>query len=87
MYNSLIMPVVGVFGYYIFRWTAVYKMPLLLLIINTFLSVFKLVEIDLYSAFLWTLIYSIFVLVGIAIAFLLHYAFRKEKNEDEEKDE
>ena len=79
MYNSLIMPIVGVFGYYVFRWKAVYKMPLLLLIIDTFICIFRLVELDLYSAFIWTLIYSVFVFVGIAIAFLLHFAFGKEK--------
>lgn len=79
MYNSLIMPVVGIFGYYVFRWKAIYKVPILLLIIDTFVCLFKLVDLDLYSAFLWTMIYSIFVFVGIAIAFLLHFAFRKEK--------
>ena len=80
MYNSLIMPVVGIFGYYVFRWKAIYKVPILLLIIDTFVCLFKLVDLDLYSAFLWTVIYSSFVFVGIAIAFLLHFAFKKEKN-------
>ena len=80
MYNSLIMPIVGIFGYYVFRWKAIYKVPILLLIIDTFVCLFKLVDLDLYSAFLWTVIYSIFVFVGIAMAFLLHFAFRKEKN-------
>jgi len=80
MYNSLIMPVVGIFGYYVFRWKAIYKVPILLLIIDAFICLFRLVDLDLYSAFLWTVIYSIFVFVGIAIAFLLHFAFRKEKN-------
>lgn len=78
MYNSLLMPVVGIFGYYVFRWRAVYKMPILLLSMNLFVCLFKLAEIDLYSAFLWTGIYSIFVFIGIAIAFLLHFALRKE---------
>ena len=80
MYNSLVMPVAGVFGYYVFRWKAVYKVPILLLIIDTVVCLFKLVDLDLYGALLWTGIYSIFVFVGIAIAFLLHFAFRKEKN-------
>lgn len=81
MYNSLIMPIVGIFGYFVFGWRAVYKMPVLLLIIEMFVCISKLVNIDLYSAFMWTIVYSLFVLVGIAIAFLLHYAFRKEKKE------
>lgn len=80
MYNSLLMPIVGVFGYSIFRWKAIIKMPILLLIIDMFVCVFKLVDLDLYSAFVWTVIYSIFVFIGIAISFLLHFAFRKEKN-------
>ena len=81
MYNSLIMPIVGIFGYYVFRWKAIYKMPILLLSIDTLVCLFQLVDLDLYSALLWTLIYSIFVVVGIVIAFLLHFALRKEKNE------
>lgn len=80
MYNSLIMPIVGIFGYYVFRWKAIYKVPILLLLIDTFVCLFKLVDLDIYTAFLWTMIYSAFVLVGIAIAFLLHFAFRKEQN-------
>ena len=80
MYNSLIMPIVGIFGYYVFRWQALYKMPVLLLIIDVFVCLFKLVDLDFYSAILWTAIYSLFVYVGIAIAFLLHFSFRKEKN-------
>lgn len=78
MYNSLIMPIVGIFGYLIFRWRAIYRMPILLLAIDVFAWLFGLVELDLYSTVVWTLLYSAFVLVGIAIAFLLHYAFRKE---------
>lgn len=80
MYNSLIMPIVGVFAYLIFGWRAVYKMPVLLLVIDMFLCLTKLINIGIYTAFLWTIVYSLFVLVGIAIAFLLHYAFKKENN-------
>ena len=80
MYNSLIMPIVGVFGYFAFDWKAIYKMPLLLLIVDIFMGLFKLVEFDLYSAVGWTFIYSIFVFAGIVIAFLLHYALRKEND-------
>ena len=78
MYNSLIMPIVGVFGYYVFKWKAIYKMPILLLAIDLSVCLFRLVELDLYSAVMWTGIYSIFVFIGIAIAFLIHYATRKE---------
>lgn len=81
MYNSLLMPLVGLFGYYVFGLRAIYKVPVLLLIIDLFVSLFGLAEIDLYSAVLWTGIYSIFVVVGIVMGFLLHYALRKEKRE------
>lgn len=81
LFNSLIMPIVGIFGYIIFGWKSVYKMPALLLAIDVFACLFKLVELELISAFMWTIVYSLFVLVGIAIAFLMHFAFRKEKNE------
>ena len=78
MYNSLIMPIVGVFGYYVFKWRAVYKAPMLLLLIDLAVFAFQLVEIGLADTIGWTFIYSIFVLIGVAIAFLLHYAIKKE---------
>ena len=79
MYNSLIMPVAGVFGYYVFKWQAVYKLPILLLAIDLGVFACQLIEISFAETLLWTLIYSGFALVGVAIAFLLHYAFKKEE--------
>ena len=81
MYNSVIMPIVGLFGYYVFKWKALYKMPILLLIINLLAYHLHFTEIDFISVFPWTAIYSIFVVVGVIIAFLLHFAFRKERKE------
>lgn len=78
MYNSLIMPVVGIFGYYVFKWKAIYKLPVLLLIIDLAVFAFQLVEIGFADTLMWTVLYAIFVFVGVAIAFLLHYAFKKE---------
>ena len=81
-YNSLIMPIVGIFGYVIFRWKSLYAVPLLLLITNVIsfvLNVFRgIEELGMYSRVMWTGIYSVFVIVGIIIAGLIHYAFRKE---------
>lgn len=81
-YNSLIMPIVGVFGYVIFRWKSLYAVPILLLFTNVISFVLNVVrgieEIGMYSRVMWTGIYSIFVVVGIVIAGLIHYAFRKE---------
>jgi hypothetical protein len=73
------MPVVGVFGYYVFKWQAVYKLPILLLAIDLGVFASQLVEIGLLDTLIWTLVYSGFALVGVAIAFLLHYAFKKEE--------
>ena len=81
MYNSVIMPIVGLFGYYVFKWKALFKMPILLLIINFLAYHLHFAEIDFISVFPWTAIYSIFVIVGVLIAFLLHFAFRKERKE------
>ena len=78
MYNSLIMPIVGIFGYYVFKWKAIYKLPVLLLIIDLAVFAFQLVEIGFADTLMWTVLYAIFVFVGVAIAFLLHYAFKKE---------
>lgn len=78
MYNSLIMPIVGIFGYYVFKWKAIYKLPVLLLIIDLAVFAFQLVEIGFADTLMWTVLYAIFVLVGVAIAFLLHYALKKE---------
>lgn len=78
MYNSLIMPAVGVFGYCSFRLKALYKLPILLLFIEAFAFVFKMVETDFYSLFVWSFIYYIFIFAGVAIAYLLHFALRKE---------
>ena len=78
MYNSLIMPIVGIFGYYVFKWKAIYKLPVLLLIIDLAVFAFQLVEIGFADTLMWTVLYAIFVFVGVAIAFLLYYAFKKE---------
>ena len=78
MYNSLIMPIVGIFGFYVFKWKAIYKLPVLLLIIDLGVFAFQLVEIGFADTLMWTVLYAIFVLVGVAIAFLLHYALKKE---------
>ena len=78
MYNSIIMPIVGVFGYYVFRWKAIYKMPVLLLLIDLSIFLFQIVELGFAETLEWTFIYCIFVWIGIVIAFLLHFAFRKE---------
>ena len=81
MYNSLLTPIIGIFGYTVFGWRSIYKMPAIVLGIDLLASLLALVEMDALSALYWSFVYSIFVLVGVAIAFLIHFAFRREKKE------
>ena len=80
-YNSLIMPVIGVLGYVLFRWKAAYQVPVLLLMmmfIINFLGIVRGMEVMMVTeVVMWVGIYSIFVEVGVLIAGLLHFAFRK----------
>lgn len=80
MYNSLIMPAVGVFGYYSFRFRALYKLPVILVLIEAFAFLFGLLsDTDIFSLIvMWSGIYLAFIYLGVAVAALFHYAFRKE---------
>lgn len=82
-YNTLIMPLIGGLGYAVFRWKALYGVPLLLLAAHSLMNVLRMTaeaeRLDAGSLFMWTVLYSIFALIGVLIAGLLHYAFRKEK--------
>lgn len=82
MYNSLIMPLVGIFGYIVFRKSAFLKMPVLLLVVDSLAWVLGMSVMPFSEVLLWTLIYYFVSLMGTVSAMLLHYAFRKE-NEDE----
>ncbi len=84
-YNSLLMPVLGALGYFLFRWRAVYLVPCLLLVAQCLMNatgVIRGLELE-YLSFvelcMWVGIYSIFVVLGVLVAGLLHFAFRKEK--------
>lgn len=80
-YNSLIMPVIGILGYILFRWNAVYQVPLLLFgmlfLINCFGMVRGMEVMPVMGVITWVGIYSIFVELGVLVAGLLHFAFRK----------
>ncbi len=80
MYNSLIMPLVGILGYLAFGWRAVYKVPLLLLVVDGLAVLMHLVgDVPALDMIAFTLIYTIFALVGVTIAHLIHLAFRRDK--------
>lgn len=82
-YNSLIMPVIGALGYVIFRWKAIYQIPVLLLIMQLLINCFGMVRgmeiVPVMGVVTWVAIYTIFVEIGVLVAGLLHFAFRKER--------
>lgn len=82
-YNSLIMPVIGALGYVIFRWKAVYQIPVLLLVMQLLINCFGMVRgmeiMPVMGVVTWVGIYTIFVELGVLVAGLLHFAFKKEK--------
>ena len=87
-FNSLIMPILGCIGFYLFRWKALYIMPALLLIThfltNTFGFIRNLEHLDIASLFIWTSIYSFFSILGTIIVGLIHFALRKENSYEKE---
>ena len=80
--NSLIMPVIGCIGYYLFRWRALYLTPSVLFVTHFFTNSFGMMRgtenLDVMSLIMWSCIYSFFAILGIVIAGLIHFAFRKE---------
>lgn len=90
-YNALIMPAIGGFGYLLLKRKA-YLVPLgLLLFSSVWTSIREAVRGMLtyasttewiLSSVWWSVIFAAFSGLGVLIAWLLHYAFRKEgKNE------
>lgn len=79
--NCVIMPVVGVFGYLAFRWKSLFTVPVILVILNVILNilgVYNTAELGFAETMAYTIIYLPFVLAGIVIAVLLHFAFGKK---------
>ena len=85
-YNVLLMPAIGIVGYGLFRWKAVVEIPVLLFVTHFVMNMLGMVWqneiLNFASLILWSAIYAGLALVGTLIAGLLHYAFRKE-HEDE----
>ncbi len=81
-YNAIIMPLLGGVGYGIFRWKALYQVPVLLLVthlVSNGLCLLRGTEhLDILSLLMWTGLYCIFAALGCVIAGLLHFALRKE---------
>ena len=87
-YNALIMPAIGGFGYLLFKKKA-YYVPLGLFlfsfvwvsireIVRGFLTYSTVADLLVMSAW-WSGIFAAFSAVGVLIAVLLYYAFKKER--------
>lgn len=81
-FNCLIMPVAGVFGYLVFKWKALFAVPVIMFVtyfITNALEIFGGAErFDLIGLLSWTFIYSLFTWAGTIIAMLLNFAFGKK---------
>lgn len=81
-YNSLLMPLIGGLSFLVFRWKALYDLPLLLLAVGLATCGLNLLRglegLPFTELLLWTAIYSLFAFVGVAVAALLCFALKKE---------
>ena len=80
--NSFIMPIIGAFGYYLFRLKAAYTVPCIIVISNFIINGIGFLRgvehLDIMSMIMWGSVYSLFAIIGTIIAGLLHFGLRKE---------
>ena len=85
-YIVVLMPAIGALGYGVYRWKALWQVPLLVFGVNLLSRIVTVlmydVEFELFGYFIWTVLMVLFAAVGILIAGLFHFAFRKEKNDE-----
>ncbi len=79
MYNSLIMPLVGLIAYPVFGWRSVYKLPILLFGVNILASLMKFTESEPMEIIMMTFIYIIFVYLGASVAALIGFSVKQKK--------
>ena len=80
-YMLLFLPFLGGCSYVVFRWKALWKMPLLLgilLLVAQGISMMQGNEVYLLGIAVWLLVNSLMTDIGTLIVGLLHFAFRKE---------
>lgn len=89
-YNILIMPAIGIAAYFLLRGRSYIVVFLVLILAWVGNIVFYYIDSGFESFFVamlaplyWGLIYASLVVVGIVIAFLLDFAFRKERKIDD----
>ncbi len=80
-YNILLMPIIGALAYILFNKKS--YIVILFLFIGTILANFTFIDplSGIIPAIEWAFVYVFLASVGILIAFLLKFAFKKEKKE------
>ncbi|MBR3768654.1 MAG: zf-HC2 domain-containing protein [Clostridia bacterium] len=82
--NVILMPVIGILSFFVFRWKAlVYVPPLIFavfLLINAFVSDVNAYSFDMVA--LLSLVFSAAAVAGILIAGLLKFAFGKDDKDE-----
>ena len=87
--NVVLMPVIGILAYVVFRWKALLFVPVFLFFIfvfmNTLVSLYNsFASYDFKMVIMLSLVFSAIAVIGTVIADLLHFEFGKDgKNEKE----
>lgn len=87
-YNALLMPLIGALGYGVYRWKAIWQVPLLLLLVQTVLQSLALLRGTLppstffMTLLWWTSICACFSILGTVITGLLSFVFHQEEHHE-----
>ncbi len=73
-----VMPAAGALGYVLFRYKALYRLPLMLLVTEAFAFAINIIERDLYMIGINAGLACLCILTGFLLAVLVHSAFRKD---------
>ena len=77
-YNIVIMPIVGALGYVIMKWRALYNIPIILILSTVMETILRSESIFSVKYFGMLCYYIPAAFVGIIIAALYAFAFKKE---------
>lgn len=81
VYNFLLMPFLGALSYIIFNKKSFFVPPIIFVVSSLWNSIIDLIKYNFFSInIFFPIIYLIFAFLGILIAILLKFAFKKEDN-------
>lgn len=73
-----VMPAAGALGYVLFRYKALYKLPLMLLVTEAAMFAIGIIERDFYMIGINAGLACVCILAGFLLAVLVHFALRKD---------